>query len=287
MSSDVDGPESTAIVQNSVSHPYGGGDQAVEVTRTPFDDTHWLVAREDYETPVNGVIVVEWDMKVENSVSTGGNGPFLGVRAFEGFSATNYPFTIGSLGVDALTREILYQSNPNGYFEAVEGIQVDNQWHQFRMALDYDHDLYQLSYDGQPILTEPFVDSSNGTIDSLTDVDIAAIATGDDAASQAAEGVAYFDNFVVVNFARVDGDYDVDGDVDLNDYLVWQANYGATTIANSGADGNGDGVVDAADYTVWRDNYSPSMSAVAATPEPTTLATAVCGLLIAGRRRSR
>lgn len=46
------------------------------------------------------------------------------------------------------------------------------------------------------------------------------------------------------------GDYDLDGDVDPHDYLVWLADFGGTGAQN--ADGNGDGVVDAADYVVWR-----------------------------------
>ena len=46
-------------------------------------------------------------------------------------------------------------------------------------------------------------------------------------------------------------DYDIDGDVDNDDYAVWRQSYGSDLLL--AADGNGDGVVNAADYTVWRD----------------------------------
>lgn len=65
------------------------------------------------------------------------------------------------------------------------------------------------------------------------------------------------------------GDFDFDGDVDQDDYTVWQANYGATGDGLA-ADGNGDGVVDAADFTVWRD-AAASAAASQAVPEPTAL----------------
>ena len=50
--------------------------------------------------------------------------------------------------------------------------------------------------------------------------------------------------------APLPGDYNRDGEVDLDDYHTWRGMYGAT---GSAADGNLDGIVDAADYTVWRD----------------------------------
>lgn len=275
------GPESSAVVQSTVTHPVYGGSKSVKVTREANDDAYWFVPRSDFATPLSGLVVIEWDMLVETGTSSGGLGPWFGVTAYDGGAA---PLTIGGVGVDAVTGEILYQTTPAGEFSSVPGIDVDNGWHQFRMAIDYDNDLYQAIFDGQLLFTEPIV--SDG-VTGLSDADIATVASFSDAASQAAEGVAYFDNFVVVNFDRVEGDYDVDGDVDLNDYLVWEANYGAASLAFAGADGNGDGVVDAADYTVWRDNYTAPASAVTSTPEPAGFAIACGGLLLAATRRRR
>ena len=56
----------------------------------------------------------------------------------------------------------------------------------------------------------------------------------------------------VVLVRRPDGDYDHDGAVDHDDYLVWLADFGST--AKLDADGNNDSVVNAADYVLWRRN---------------------------------
>jgi hypothetical protein len=68
------------------------------------------------------------------------------------------------------------------------------------------------------------------------------------------------------------GDYNRNGEVDLNDYQVWKANFGST--ANLAADGNDDDRVDAADYVVWRDAFSSAGggSVALSVPEPVTVA---------------
>ena len=79
--------------------------------------------------------------------------------------------------------------------------------------------------------------------------------------------------------AELPGDFNGNGTVGPEDYNVWKANFGSTTLL--AADGNGDGIVDAADYTVWRNNLgatlpgggsagaSPSHTAA---PEPSSFA---------------
>ncbi len=76
----------------------------------------------------------------------------------------------------------------------------------------------------------------------------------------------WLDDFVEANpeiipppVPTIPGDYDLDGDVDGNDFLIWQRNFGSSGPALP-ADGNADGSVDAADYTVWRDNYGTSLN---------------------------
>ena len=85
---------------------------------------------------------------------------------------------------------------------------------------------------------------------------------------------------LTVTSAPVPGDYDADGDVDADDYGVWNSTFGSTT--DLAADGNGNGVVDAADFTVWRDNEGATSSV--AVPEPSTLVLALAALALGGRR---
>ena len=54
------------------------------------------------------------------------------------------------------------------------------------------------------------------------------------------------------------GDYDGSLVVDQNDYLLWRANYGATSGIALQADGNHNGIVDSADYVIWRNNKGKS-----------------------------
>jgi hypothetical protein len=54
------------------------------------------------------------------------------------------------------------------------------------------------------------------------------------------------------------GDYDNDGNVDNDDYLVWRSTFGSSVAL--AADGNGNGVVDTADYVVWRNIFSAAVA---------------------------
>jgi hypothetical protein len=89
----------------------------------------------------------------------------------------------------------------------------------------------------------------------------------------------------------VAGDYDKNGVVDTEDYLVWKGAYGSTLAQ---ADGNGDGIVDAGDFIVWRNNLAPSTPsalelAVSAVPEPTGISAAavIVVSLLATKLRNR
>lgn len=80
----------------------------------------------------------------------------------------------------------------------------------------------------------------------------------------------------------IDGDYNSDGTVDDQDYVVWRQSLGSMTTLN--ADGNLNGVIDIGDYNIWRSNFGqtlPGMSSLfadgaslspagIAVPEPTT-----------------
>ena len=68
------------------------------------------------------------------------------------------------------------------------------------------------------------------------------------------------------------GDYSGNGTVGPEDYSLWKANFGSTTML--AADGNGDGIVNAADYTVWRNNLGatlPGAGSAGASPSHATV----------------
>ncbi len=53
------------------------------------------------------------------------------------------------------------------------------------------------------------------------------------------------------------GDYNIDGVVDDEDYAAWRSTFGSNLLL--AADGNGNGVVDAGDYVVWRSNVGNTL----------------------------
>lgn len=77
--------------------------------------------------------------------------------------------------------------------------------------------------------------------------------------------------------AAIPGDYDLDLDVDADDYTEWKQSFGMT--GDLAADGNADGVVDAADYSVWRDHFGSGGGASVGTavPEPGSFVLIVFG----------
>jgi hypothetical protein len=109
----------------------------------------------------------------------------------------------------------------------------------------------------------------------------------------------------VVRRLAIDGDYNQDGVVDMDDFDEWKLRYGDSgTFGSLRADGNLNGVVDAADYTVWRNNAGLALPGLALStsastelsmfllgaaivPEPSAAALllAAAALLAPGRRR--
>lgn len=86
-------------------------------------------------------------------------------------------------------------------------------------------------------------------------------------------GTIDYEQGVIDFLPTLAGDYDRNGTVDAQDYVVWKALYGTTNLA---ADGNGDNVVDAADYVVWRNHFGDTAQGAlalpaAAVPEPATM----------------
>jgi hypothetical protein len=87
------------------------------------------------------------------------------------------------------------------------------------------------------------------------------------------------------------GDFDGDGDVDGEDFGIWQANYpkaSGATLATGDADGDGD--VDGADFVAWQTHFHTPVGTATSSPvpEPAAWILAACaagGCLIGARRR--
>lgn len=96
-----------------------------------------------------------------------------------------------------------------------------------------------------------------------------------------------------VNPPTNNSDFNNDGFVDGSDFLIWQANLGATGVPignKSTGDANGDGNVNAADLGIWQAHFGlpPSAGAAGAVPEPASLglvALALAGFAGLWRRR--
>jgi hypothetical protein len=193
---------------------------------------------------------------------------------------------LGSLGVDATTREVLHQQAQTGFFANTPATVLFDEWNHFRLVLDFATDSYLGFVNGEHVISSQFVDdSASQELNTFSDADIWTVAAAGDPVSLGLTSSAVFDNFLVRD--GLIGDYDVDGDVDTGDYNRWRATFGQTVaVAGNLADGNKNGVVDAADYVVWRENLGASLFsngpglASFVVPEPGTLALAV--LMLSG-----
>lgn len=76
---------------------------------------------------------------------------------------------------------------------------------------------------------------------------------------------------VALTAAPTDADFNDDGDVDGDDFLIWQRGFGVG-ITNSEGDANGDRVVNSADLIVWQNNFGvTALQGTVTVPEPQTL----------------
>jgi hypothetical protein len=101
----------------------------------------------------------------------------------------------------------------------------------------------------------------------------------------AGELYALFGNGQVVKLVAppTPGDFDLDGDVDGADFIVWQTNYPTGENATLGTgDADGDGDVDGADFAVWHDRFIGPSEGSAPVPEPAASILVLIGLAAFG-----
>jgi hypothetical protein len=292
---------SNAIVQSAIAHT---GNQAVRVTKAANSDRHWAVPTSNYPAPIltyptQRFVTIDWDMRVTEAPASSNYGPFFGVDAND--RTSGLARVLGSLGVEASTGLVLYQEAQTGFFADTGANVPFDQWNHFRLVLDFITDSYKGFVNGIQVVSTGFVDDTPlQDLHTFSDADIMTVAVDADTVSQSLTSTAFYDNFVVRD--GLQGDYDLDGDVDTADYDRWKEAFNQTvTVAGNQADGNGNGVVDAADYVIWRNNLGASLftgvspglgsAAVAVVPEPATLAMGLAALSAAalwgtsGRRR--
>ena len=90
------------------------------------------------------------------------------------------------------------------------------------------------------------------------------------------------DSYLIAVFYSAD--FDMDDDVDGDDYLSWQRNFGLKSGAlPMQGDADGDGDVDEQDFAIWEDQYLMSLSqaANANVPEPSSVFLACTATLAA------
>jgi hypothetical protein len=87
-------------------------------------------------------------------------------------------------------------------------------------------------------------------------------------------------------------DFDDDGDIDGNDFLIWQAGFDGAGVTPGDGNANGDAAVNALDLAVWKSQYggaAPLSGVLGNVPEPTGVTLGLLGALTwaaAVRRRS-
>jgi hypothetical protein len=279
---------SIATVQTAVVK---SGSQAVSVSKLPNSDRHWAMPKSGL--PSQRFVAIDWDMRVSQAPDSPQYGPFFGVDSKD--RTSGQARVLGTLGVEASTGLVFYQESQTGFFGDT-GVAVPfDQWNHFRIVLDFITDSYRGFVNGVNVVTTGFVDDTVQTeLNTFSDADITAVATGSDAISQGLTSTAYFDNFVIRD--GLAGDYDLDGDVDNADYDRWRATFGQSVVSGNLADGNGNGIVDAADYVVWRNNLGASLfmgvspglgaAAISVVPEPAAVVLGLAGLSAAAFLRT-
>jgi hypothetical protein len=281
----------SAVIQSAVKQ---SGSQALQVDRAPGIDNRWAVVfgpfsvalpENQVSLPSSRFILIDWDMRVEDAEGNGvvnELGPFFGVEAYDFATNDVENPTLGSLGVDASTGQVVYQDD-NGFFTNSGAIVNFGVWNHFGILLDFAQDKYSIFLNGSRLNTFNFVDSG---LNHFTDADISAISILNNAASNAMAGTAYFDNYRVLD--GIPADFDNDGDIDGADLGVWRTAHGTTAVGDADGDGDSDGN----DLLIWQRNVgvdlTPSVAAGAAVPEPAAavLAAIVLAAFAARRRRA-
>lgn len=141
---------------------------------------------------------------------------------------------------------------------------------------------------GEPKPSAPLLTGSD--VDSVIPCGFPGVYSGQSIPPQPAPSTAIVRSIQISDTTIQDADFDGDGHVDGNDFILWQRGVGSTGAAATLAtgDANGDNVVDDDDLALWKHNFGNG-GGVSAIPEPAAagLAVASVGLLALVWRRKR
>ncbi|MEM9656917.1 MAG: hypothetical protein AAF961_01020, partial [Planctomycetota bacterium] len=184
-------PGNTAEIQGGEAL----GSQAVEVNRAARSDDRFFVPTSITPSAAQPYVDISWDMLVEQTSGADGTfGPYFAVEAVD--FAGEVTGTLGSLGVDASTGDVLYQIEDTGFLSETGELVAFGAWNSFMMRLDYVAEQYTIFLNGSELLTTGFVDRARD-LDNLSDAPIAALSAAGDPDSQSLTGRAYFDNYQI------------------------------------------------------------------------------------------
>ena len=90
-------------------------------------------------------------------------------------------------------------------------------------------------------------------------------------------------NVILQILTPYSADFDGDGDVDGDDFLIWQSAFGS----NTDGDADNDGDTDGDDFLIWQSEFGSGVGSNAGVPEPASVAllSLLAVACIASRRR--
>jgi hypothetical protein len=153
-----------------------------------------------------------------------------------------------------------------------------NTWYNIKLDMDFVAKTYDFFLDGAKVNTSPIRFYEEVTTDAARIL----VSRGTNQAGGILDDVKIYEK------VPLQGDFDVDFDVDGDDFLAWQRGLGITTGATvADGDADGDGAVDGDDLAIWKTNFSggAAAGAVGAVPEPAGVVLMLGALAAVARRR--
>jgi hypothetical protein len=204
-------------------------------------------------------------------------------------------FGVDTVGADpysnVIERHIDFASastgNPNAPWIKSGVNWAADTWYNFRVDMDFTTKTYDFMINGVQVNDAPIQFYNTGATNAVKFF----VSRGTNQAGSIIDDIRIeaTSQFPAIT---TNADFNADGEVDGEDFLLWQRGLGAATGAVLGdGDANGDGAVNGADLDVWR-LASPGrvVPAVSAVPEPASVAIAslaLVGLIAVGRQSRR